>query len=619
MSNYILISSAYRDRLMYPNPADFIVPFQLIQSSIVNEFSVLNTVNPISIYPIYNFCWTNYSTGKKKFKTVVKGGSGYNIELGENVQDILLGLKPNQQLHLEQDVTKSTNILKGYKIKIFNQKDQNIYESYILSYLPIYNMIMIAEPIPFNISDPINIINDSEIESEFESIITLNGEYNTTLFLNNELYLYNITINEIRKCRYDDIQNKLICTPGYSKKIGYTDKYLIYNNYYPFIMGELLKFMNGKYYIEDSLLTFNLVQKGQGYKINEIVYCVSSISDDEEDSCLFIVKRIGNLGCIEELQMNMIGCQNFKRSHYYYIKPMDKRQIEYASIYIINTATALRCKIKGNRFQRNDFIGNYFTCFLLSPLYNINENELYTSPNNIFPVNNKNQPIDLYQSQQVTGVSGICNVLLLSTSINNEYEVIIFVNKISSVLLYRFALYEKLMIKESPIFADALHFCIQNFKNEGVVPLNFSGTYLTQSQMSCYEITILNLILPNRELDALNSLLTTGFPYVLLEISNVTQPNSGNRNVIYSNNPAVVTSTFVCSISDVNNPLTTKFIKISSDGTIQTIKFSPADNLKFRILLPSGDIFDLKENDYLPPSLPDPRLQIEALIELKRL
>jgi hypothetical protein len=137
--------------------------------------------------------------------------------------------------------------------------------------------------------------------------------------------------------------------------------------------------------------------------------------------------------------------------------------------------------------------------------------------------------------------------------------------------------------------------------------------------MSCYEITVLNLILPNLEIDALNSLLTSGFPYVLMEISNVTMSNSGNKNVIYSNNPAVVNSTFVCSISDINDPIKSRFIKISSDGTIQTIKFSPADNLRFRILLPSGEPFKLQENDYLPPSIADPRLQIESLIELKRM
>jgi hypothetical protein len=95
-------------------------------------------------------------------------------------------------------------------------------------------------------------------------------------------------------------------------------------------------------------------------------------------------------------------------------------------------------------------------------------------------------------------------------------------------------------------------------------------------------------------------------------------PSSGNKNVVYSNNPAAVNSTFICSISDVNDPIKSRFIKISSDGTVQTIKFSPADNLRFRILLPSGEPFLLQQSDYLPPSVSDPSIQIDILIELKR-
>ena len=32
MSNYLLISSTYRDRLLYPNPAEFVIPFGTINN-----------------------------------------------------------------------------------------------------------------------------------------------------------------------------------------------------------------------------------------------------------------------------------------------------------------------------------------------------------------------------------------------------------------------------------------------------------------------------------------------------------------------------------------------------------------------------------------------------------
>lgn len=616
MSNYILISSAYRDRILYPNPSDFIVPFQQIQSSIINRFDVLNTINPISVFPIYNFCWTNFQTNSKTFVTTITGGGGSNIKLNQNVQLQLLGLLIGPGVYVNQTVKNCENILNGYYAMIKDGAG-NIFESKIITYSPIYNSITTLEPLPFNVGQNLEIINTSLLSN---SEIKITGNYNSILTLDNNLYLYNITINEVRKCSLDGISSVLKCESNFSSSIGYTDKYLLYNTLYPFIIGNIEKFPNGHYFVESAISQFNILHKGLGYIQQELVCLVEKIellNLDTPHCCLLKVKRTGPSGCIEELEINDIGCQNFKRSINYFIVPVHRRPgIEYATLFMVETSTVFKCKVKNNKNIPIDLRGNYFTCFLLSPLYELKNNILYTSPNKTIPVDIPNVSPDLYQSQQLCGVSGIHNTL-----VSKDGSLIIFVQKISPLLLDRFRYYDLLTADQqtNPAYADALNFCIQNFVREGVVPLNFSGSYFTQSQMTCYEITILNLILPNVEIDSLNSLLTSGFPYVLLEISNVTMPNSGNKNVIYSNNPSVVNSTFVCSISDINDPIKSKFIKISSDGTIQTIKFSPADNLRFRILLPSGEPFKILQNDYLPPSFANPKLQIESLIELKRI
>jgi hypothetical protein len=616
MSNYILISSAYRDRILYPNPSDFIVPFQQIQSSIINRFDVLNTINPISVFPIYNFCWTNFQSNSNAFSTSITGGGGSNIKLYPNVQLQLLGLLIGPNVYVNQTIKNCENILNGYNAMIKDSAG-NTFESKIIAYSPIYNSITTLEPLPFNVGQNLEIINTSAISA---SEIKITGNYNSILTLDNNLYLYNITLNEIRKCSLDGISNVLKCESNFSGSIGYTDKYLLYNTLYPFILGNIEKFRNGQYFVESALSQFNILHKGIGYIQQELVYLTEKnelLNSRVAHCCLLKVKRIGPSGCIEELEIYDIGCQNFKRSINYLIVPINRRPgIEYATLFMVETSTIFKCKVKNNKNIPIDLRGNYFTCFLLSPLYEIKNQILYTSPNKTIPVEIPNVSPDLYQSQQLCGVSGIHNTL-----ISKDGSLIIFVQKISPLLLDRFRYYELLTVEQqtNPAYSDALNFCIQNFVREGVVPLNFSGSYFTQSQMSCYEITILNLILPNVEIDSLNSLLTSGFPYVLLEISNVTMPNSGNKNVIYSNNPAVINSTFVCSISDINDPIKTKFIKISSDGTIQTIKFSPADNLRFRILLPSGEPFKILQNDYLPPSFANPKLQIESLIELKRI
>ena len=55
MANYLLISSDYRNRLLYPNPADFVVPFGSMNNVNQNIFNVFTTTNPCSSnFPQYN-------------------------------------------------------------------------------------------------------------------------------------------------------------------------------------------------------------------------------------------------------------------------------------------------------------------------------------------------------------------------------------------------------------------------------------------------------------------------------------------------------------------------------------------------------------------------------------
>jgi len=221
MSNYILISSAYRDRILYPNPSDFIVPFQQIQSSIINRFDVLNTINPISVFPIYNFCWTNFQTNSKTFVTTITGGGGSNIKLDQNVQLQLLGLLIGPGVYVNQTVKNCENILNGYNASIKDGAG-NIFESKIITYSPIYNSITTLEPLPFHVGQNLEIINTSSLST---SEIKITGNYNSILTLDNNLYLYNITINEVRKCSLDGISSVLKCESNFSSSIGYTDKY----------------------------------------------------------------------------------------------------------------------------------------------------------------------------------------------------------------------------------------------------------------------------------------------------------------------------------------------------------------------------------------------------------
>ena len=283
---------------------------------------------------------------------------------------------------------------------------------------------------------------------------------------------------------------------------------------------------------------------------------------------------------------------------------------QYATCALRSLTLVFYCDVVDGGLS-TEFYGQYFCPVLITPQFYTEEQRLYSSPNlTIPPVNKSNQPIDLLSSQNRMGCTGIRLVLRDTT---NHHRLYFFVQPIQTQYLTRFDL---LPSSPPPL---VLRFAVLSFSNEGVVPLNFTGSAITQSQMSCYEMTILNLILPNRVINSVEGLLTSAYPYVFLEISNETLPSGHNRSIIYSNNPFAVKATFVCSISDVNNPEFTRFIKISSDGAKQILKFSPYDNLRIRISLPNGQTFQTEETDFLVPNEPDPRLQIQIVAQFKKL
>jgi hypothetical protein len=100
---------------------------------------------------------------------------------------------------------------------------------------------------------------------------------------------------------------------------------------------------------------------------------------------------------------------------------------------------------------------------------------------------------------------------------------------------------------------------------------------------------------------------------------NVDSSGGHLKNIIYSNNPNATNMLFRAAIDDVPNPLNSTFIKIDSDGAVQTIKFKPNDNLLFSVRMPSGEIYETVEPEAYSPCVPNPKIQISALFSLKRL
>ena len=158
---------------------------------------------------------------------------------------------------------------------------------------------------------------------------------------------------------------------------------------------------------------------------------------------------------------------------------------------------------------------------------------------------------------------------------------------------------------------------ILQYTRDNAVPFTYTGSTVSQQSMVCYEIELIDLVLPNKTLK--NGGRIAFYPYVYVEFQNISSSSSGNTNIIYSNNPNSTRMLFRCPIDDIPNPLLSPFIKIDSDGAKQIIKFKPNDNLKFGVYLPNGELFETLLPEYYSPCAPNPFIQISALFSIKRL
>jgi hypothetical protein len=158
---------------------------------------------------------------------------------------------------------------------------------------------------------------------------------------------------------------------------------------------------------------------------------------------------------------------------------------------------------------------------------------------------------------------------------------------------------------------------ILQYTRDNETPFVYTGSTVSQQEMSCYEIELMHLILPNQIL--VNGGRSVLYPYFYVELQNVSATGSGLTNIIYSNNPNSTKKLFRCPVDDMRNHLISPFIKIDSERTRQTVKFKPNDSLHFAVYLPNGKLFKTMGKETYSPEYPNPFLQISACFSIKRL
>lgn len=595
---YIMIDSTYRDRLLYPNPAQFILP---INATIGNN--PCNSKNPLlDGYPVHSFCFLDPSGS---FTGTVVAGNPRALQVDASI-DTLTGLSdPTNGTTLQQAIDIFVNL------SLMVAGDANMYR--VISYDAARRIIYLdTSVLTFMIGMTYTLMNpstNSTIVLQGYSI-SMNGFTSNTdgyfLSQNKPIYVWDMTLNEVQVGTLvnDSIQ---LATP-FSMGWSVADKYTI-SIATPISNGYFSGLAPGTFYLHSGIWQLELCLPGEGYIAGGKVQIVAE-GDVRPDYKIAVGRVVYTNSSSGISRIELLYCgDEYQTGETYYLLPMGEGfRSGLATIRVLRTAMGFKI----HPTQTNTLVGSYFMPMIFTAEFQLDPTDptlLQINPNNSLPYTPNRTPcnISMLDANSLNGVSPIVDVF--------TYEGV----QVILTLPVASELYQRFQCTNIGDFPEAMVFEVLPFLRDGVVNMDYRGTMVSSNQMVCYALSINTLILPNQILNLPFGSLTSSYPYVLLEITNETAASGHNKSILYSNNPNTVSATFICSISDVNSPFITKFINISSDRSTQILKFKPNDNLRFRVSMPDGRSFETEVKDYLPPLQPNPLLQINCLVEIMRL
>ena len=167
----------------------------------------------------------------------------------------------------------------------------------------------------------------------------------------------------------------------------------------------------------------------------------------------------------------------------------------------------------------------------------------------------------------------------------------------------------------SGTFRQNTYFEVLPYTKDGYNPLRYYGSRVSQEQEVCYEIELMELILPNQTLKTGGGGLLSFFSHVYVELMPL---NSGYSTAMASNNPNSRKALFKVPILDIPQKIISKFVRLDGENVVNTIKFRPNESFHFRVFLPNGEDLEYDVSDNAPPVRPNPDVQISALFRYKR-
>lgn len=164
-----------------------------------------------------------------------------------------------------------------------------------------------------------------------------------------------------------------------------------------------------------------------------------------------------------------------------------------------------------------------------------------------------------------------------------------------------------------PAVGDAYE--ILPFSKDNYTPFTYTGSAINEE--SCYDVQLINLIVPNITLESGGTIAS--YPYFYVEFYNQSTTGGATLNTSYSNNPNATKKIFRVPVSDFSISSDDAFLTLDKSNTLQTIRINPFGNFKFGVYLPDGSPIVSSNSDTTSPFAPNPFVQFSAVFALRRI
>lgn len=148
-----------------------------------------------------------------------------------------------------------------------------------------------------------------------------------------------------------------------------------------------------------------------------------------------------------------------------------------------------------------------------------------------------------------------------------------------------------------------------------ITSLRYSSGGAQNIQAGDYELELLWLSVPNQVLDVGYGGTLDRYPYIYCSL--YTGITNTTQQVLYSNNPNTSRVLFKVPVNEYFGD--TSFITLKDSKAKQTVYFDPSQDLFFELTLPDGTVISFNELDNMPPYPPNPFLQLNILVSMKKI